>query len=103
MARKLSDEEKLDAIIAKAQKESEKRDAAVPVTQADVEREAKFLLGWAKSKEISRDYNMTNYFKSGKYMTKVLPKVIDAMMEQGLIIGTKTRFKMNKVAIKALG
>lgn len=104
MARKqMSEAEQLDAFFAKIEKQNQERDAKVVVTQEDVVKEAKFLLGWAKSKEIVIDGNMTNYYRCGKFMSKILPKVVTAMMEQGLITGSKTRFKMNKDAIKALG
>jgi len=104
MARKqMSEAEQVDAFFAKIEKQNQERDAKVKVTQEDVVKEAKFLLDWAKSKEVVIDLNMTNYYRCGKYMSKILPKVVDAMLEQGLITGSKTRFKMNKAAVKALG
>jgi hypothetical protein len=77
--------------------------AKVKVTKAEIEREAKFLLGWAKAKEVRHNGGVgSTMYASGKWMTKLVPNMVKGLLAAGYAVGTERSFKMNKAAIKAL-
>lgn len=77
--------------------------AKVKVTKAEIERDAKFLLGWAKAKEIRHCGAVgSTMHQSGKFMTQIVPNMVKGLLAAGYAIGTERSFKMNKTAIKAL-
>ena len=67
-----------------------------------VARQAKFLLGWAKGKQITKLQGST-FHSSGKWMTKIDAETSQAMLDAGLTTGNLNAFKMNKAAVNALG
>lgn len=68
-----------------------------------VARQAKFLLGWAKGKQITKLQANSIFHKSGKWMTKIDAETSQAMLDAGLTTGNLNAFKMNKAAVNALG
>lgn len=73
----------IDAIFKKVGDENKARYAAEPEpNEADVAKEAKFLKGWAKKKAITKVGGDDNSFwKCGSRMTKLSPKMVDALVK----------------------
>jgi hypothetical protein len=90
----------LDKLIAKKIKE----DAAVKVTDAQIDNQAKFLLRWAKSMPISSYMTGSTMFTKGKtrLATMLYPAMVKGLLAKGYATGTETRFTMNKDAVKAI-
>lgn len=86
----------LDKMLAK----QEAANAKVKVTKAEIKEQAQFLLGWAKSKQITH-YDST-FYKSGKWMCKMVPAMVQGLLDAGYVTGTKTSFKVNKEAVAAI-
>lgn len=90
----------LDKMIAKKIKE----DAAVKVTAAQIDSEAKFLLRWAKNMPIHSYMTGSTLFSKGKtrMSVKLYPAMVKGLLAKGYATGTETRFTMNKDAVKAI-
>jgi hypothetical protein len=67
-------------------------------TKEQFEREAAFLLGWAKGKQITRFNPESNFYSKGKLMTQISQGMIALMLQAGLATGTQDSFKMVKPA-----
>lgn len=75
----------LDAFLAKVEAENRARYAADPApSPAQVESEAAFLKGWARSKPIIKVGGDGNSFwRCGTRMTKLSPKTVTALVKAG--------------------
>ena len=86
-----------DALLAKMMAERAAEIAAMPPpSEAEVIREAAFLRGWSKGKRITPYGAGSTFHKCGKWMTKLPPKMVDALLSSGLATGTPSGFTMVK-------
>lgn len=89
----------LDAVLAQMLREQEKEIAALPdPTPEEVQEQAEFLRGWSRGKTITKlsQSNADRFYKCGKWMTKIDPKVVDALIKSRAAIGTSRSFSMLK-------
>lgn len=74
-----------------------KKNMATTYTPEQVQKEADFLLGWAKSKTISQWGDATSSFYSkGKLMCQLKQDLIAELLKAGLATGTQRSFVMVK-------
>lgn len=77
----------VDDFFAKMDKQRTAEQVKYKVRPGEAAEQAKFLKGWSKGKPISKqDPNSTSTFwKCGKWMTKIEPKVVQEMLKLNLI------------------
>lgn len=85
----------IDALAAAIAAENAAKFAKEPTPPHDkVVAEAKFLKGWSKGKSIVLYDNATSYYKCGKWLSKVTPKMVAALLEGGYAVGSVTSFRV---------
>lgn len=95
---KLSDETRsaLKAARAELTKGLKAAPKAAPVN-AQTKQMAEFLGKWSRGKEIAKVPGFKEFYRSGKYMTKLTRDEVDALLKGGIAKGTVDRFTVPKV------
>lgn len=84
--------------------EKVKEDAAVTHTQAELVRQAKCLLSWAKRSRITKVSEGSVLYRKGssRLCSKIYPQMVADLLKQGLAIGDDKSFVLVADKIKEL-
>lgn len=83
----------LDALFDDLDAEFEAELEAEPEpTDEEVAAEAAFLKGWAKGRAIAKADFGVQFYKCGKLMHQLEPKMVAALLATGRVVGTVQRF-----------
>ncbi len=75
--------------------------ATAKLTEQQILKEANFLSGWAKAKEIKKLGGETTFHTSGKFMTKIDDEMSAALFAAEFVVGTKWKFKVDRKKVAA--
>jgi len=92
----------IDALLDQMLEENARENEKVKVTQKQIEQQAKFLLGWARDKRISRLQRGSTFYSKGKLMTKLYPAEVRGLLAQGYAAGNEESFTMVKDKVKEI-
>lgn len=84
--------------------EKDAEDKAIKFTQAEINEQAKFLLGWARGAKVTKfGYGPgACFYKKGKFMVSLKPAMIEGLLKSKLVIGDVHGFTVDKAAVEAL-
>ena len=91
-----------DAMIDKMLAEQAAENEKVEVTQQQIDSEAKFLLGWARDKNITKVGEGSSFYARGNKMTKLYPAAVRGLLASGYAVGSEYNFTMVKDKVKGI-